>query len=87
MFIYSDFFITGDQKLTVNALNDGTKSGTLANLANFLRFLASASENPELCDPGLHQGILQASLTAGQLEKAGMSEQKETNQAEQIIEK
>ncbi|EOW9487961.1 hypothetical protein ACOCGL_003427 [Vibrio cholerae] len=72
--------------MTVNALNDGTKSGTLANLANFLRFLASASENPELCDPGLHQAILQASLTAGQLEKVGMSAQKETNQAEQIIE-
>lgn len=72
--------------MTVNALNDGTKSGTLANLADFLRFLASASENPELCDPGLHQAILQASLTAGQLEKAGMSAQKETNQAEQIIE-
>lgn len=72
--------------MTVNALNDGTKSGTLANLANFLRFLASASENPELCDPGLHQAILQASLTAGQLEKVGMSAQKETNQAGQIIE-
>lgn len=52
-----------------NALNDGTISGTVANLAQLLRFLASASENPELCDPGLHLAILTASQTARELEQ------------------
>lgn len=55
--------------MNVNALNDGTKSGTLGNLAQYLRFLACASEDPELCDPGLHQAILIASQTAALLEQ------------------
>ncbi|HCE1515481.1 TPA: hypothetical protein NGR29_004425 [Vibrio parahaemolyticus] len=67
--------------MTHNALNDGTRSGTLTNLAHLLRFLASASENPEICDPGLHQAILQASLTAKELE------QKDATQTVEIVEK
>lgn len=67
--------------MTHNALNDGTRSGTLSNLAQFLRFLASASENPDMCDPGLHQAILQASLTAKELE------QKDATQTGEIVEK
>ncbi|HAS6087781.1 hypothetical protein [Vibrio parahaemolyticus] len=66
--------------MNLNALNDGTRSGTLSNLAQYLRFLASASENPEICDPGLHQAILIASQTARELE------QKDTVQAVEILE-
>ncbi|HHY0482714.1 hypothetical protein [Vibrio parahaemolyticus] len=66
--------------MTHNALNDGTRSGTLSNLAQLLCFLASASENSDMCDPGLHLAILQASLTAKELER------KDTVQAGEIVE-
>lgn len=55
--------------MTDNALNDGTESGTLSNLTQLLRFLASASESKEMCEPGLHLAILQASVTASNLEQ------------------
>ncbi|NAX31995.1 hypothetical protein CAG63_18280 [Vibrio sp. V37_P2S8PM304] len=64
-----------------NALNDGTRSGTLSNLVQFLSFLALASESPDVCDPGLHQAILQASLTAKGLEA------KDVAQAGEIVKK
>ncbi|HAS6073666.1 hypothetical protein ACXHQB_23640 [Vibrio parahaemolyticus] len=65
--------------MTHNALSDGTRSGTLSNLAQYLSFLATAAANPDLCDPGLHKAILQASLTARELE------QKESNQTREIV--
>lgn len=52
-----------------NTLNDGTRSGTVANVAHLLRFLAAASEDPELCDPGLHLMIVLASQTVRDLDK------------------
>jgi len=55
--------------LSVNPLNDGTRSGTVDNLAKLLRFIEAASEDSELCDPGLHQAIKVASATAVQLKR------------------
>jgi len=57
------------QILNVNPLNDGTRSGTVDNLAALLRFIEAASEDSEICDPGLHQAIKVASATAVQLKR------------------
>ena len=55
--------------MNVNPLNDGTRSGTVDNLAALLRFIEAASEDNEICDPGLHQVIKMASATAVQLKR------------------
>ena len=64
--------------MNLNPLNDGTISGTVDNLAALLRHIESASDDSEVCDPGLHLVIKVASATAKQLlvfeeekEKAG----------------
>lgn len=53
--------------MRLNPLNDGTKSGTLDNLAILLRHIESVSDDSEVCDPGLHLVIKMASATAGEL--------------------
>jgi hypothetical protein len=57
------------QILNVNPLNDGTRSGTVDNLAALLSFIEAATEDSEICDPGLHQAIKIASATARKLKK------------------
>ena len=47
--------------------DDGTAKGTLENLATLLNFLAVSAENEEICDPGLHLALLQASVMANKL--------------------
>lgn len=47
--------------------DDGTARGTLENLATLLNFLAASAENEDICDPGLHLAILQASVMAKKL--------------------
>ncbi len=40
-----------------NRLITGHFSSTISNLDGFLRMLCAASEDDELCDPGLAQGL------------------------------
>jgi len=54
--------------LSLNPLNDGTKSGTFDNLASLLRHIESVSDDSEVCDPGLHLVIKMASATARELQ-------------------
>lgn len=42
---------------------------TIEDLSEYLSFLSCASEDSELCDPGLHNGIRIASLAARNLTK------------------
>jgi len=62
--------------LSLNPLNDGTKSGTFDNLASLLRHIESVSDDSEVCDPGLHLVIKMASATARQLQS--FDEEKES---------
>ncbi|WP_299071923.1 hypothetical protein [uncultured Paraglaciecola sp.] len=62
--------------MSLNPLNDGTKSGTFDNLASLLRHIESVSDDSEVCDPGLHLVIKMASATARQLQ--GFDEEKES---------
>ncbi|MFD2178509.1 hypothetical protein [Veronia pacifica] len=56
--------------------DDGTARGTLENLASLLNFLAASAANEDICDPGLHLAILQASVLAQHLnEQAIFQEQ------------
>ncbi|WP_139073851.1 hypothetical protein [Aliivibrio fischeri] len=54
--------------MNLNPLNDGTKSGTVDNLAALLRHIEAASDDSEMCDPGLHLVIKVASATARELQ-------------------
>lgn len=62
--------------MSLNPLNDGTKSGTFDNLASLLRHIESVSDDSEVCDPGLHLVIKIASATARKLQ--GFDEEKES---------
>ena len=54
--------------MSLNPLNDGTKSGTFDYLASLLRHIESVSDDSEVCDPGLHLVIKMASATARELQ-------------------